>query len=397
MMRQILVFLLILINLNITTSVNADQQNAQVAEEVKFVVMPITKRGHKWRIGYIESNTRDTYYASLVATLQSLMKLGWLPQITLPHSEDQKSTTELWSWLATQVDSQYIEFVKDSYWTDVIEPPLAAKASTELLIHQKEKALDLMICMGTDAGLLIRAMSDNKQTPYTIPTIFGSVTDAVAAGIVNSAKHSGYDHLLAKVDPDRFKTQIQIFHNIFHFKKLGIVYDPEKSSISGFETIAEAALERGITLVSCHIQDRGSKDIPLSEQELTTCYETLAPKIDAMYVTSMPGLTTENMPDLLAPLYQYRIPSFVQLGSKFVKDGMLMTLSTAGYGYLGDYYAETIAKVFNGAKLGQLEQILPSRLTFTINLETARKINAKLPIEVVGAADEIYGLSENDF
>jgi len=103
------------------------------------------------------------------------------------------------------------------------------------------------------------------------------------------------------------------------------------------------------------------------------------------------------MPNLLAPLYQYRIPSFVQLGSKFVKEGMLMTLSTAGYGYLGDYYAEIIAKVFNGAKLGQLEQILPSRLTFTINLETARKINIKLPIEVIGAADEIYGLSEDDF
>lgn len=226
MLHKLLV-LLIILNINLLSSTsyaknqNEVQSEVQNKEDIQFVVTPIKKRGQKWRIGYIESGARDTYYASLVATLQSLMKLDWLPQMSLPASKNEKETSELWLWLATQVDSQYIEFVKEAYWTKVFDPTEAAKASTDLLAFQKAQSIDLVICMGTDAGKLIRAMSEAKKEAYTIQTVIASVTDAIAANIIDSAENSGYDHLLAKVDPERFKTQIEVFYNIFHFKKIG--------------------------------------------------------------------------------------------------------------------------------------------------------------------------------
>lgn len=390
-----LVILSIILN-NYCFSIGYEEQSVEKEAE-HFVTVPITKRGQKWRIGYIESGPRDTYYASLVATVESLIKLGWLSDNPIPPSKDGKRTDQLWLWLATKIDSQYIEFVKEAYWSKIAEPTEKAQVKAELLAYQRKKGLDLIIAMGTPAGLLIREMSDNATEPYTIPTIIGSTTDAVGAGIVKSAENSGYDHLLAKVDPDRFITQLQLFYSIFRFKKLGVVYDPEKPSTAGFSDVEKVAKDKGFALVTCHAKDGAKDEITLSEQELINCYEQLTPKIDAMYVTGLSGLTLNSLPDLIAPLNQYRVPSFVQLGTQFVEHGMLMTVSTLGYGYLGDFYAETIAKVFNGAKLGELTQILPSKFTFTINLKTAKELGISLPIEAIGAADELYGIAEDDF
>jgi len=57
-----------------------------------------------------------------------------------------------------------------------------------------------------------------------------STSNAVQVGIVNSNDYSGRDQVWAHMDPDRYRQQIEVFHDIFAFKKLGMVYE---DSVSG--------------------------------------------------------------------------------------------------------------------------------------------------------------------
>jgi hypothetical protein len=67
-----------------------------------------------------------------------------------------------------------------------------------------------------------------------------------------------------------------------------------------------------------------------------------------------------------------------------------MSISQAGFKYIGRFHAEIIAKVFNGAKPRQLEQLFEEPPRIAINLKTAEIIGYDPPVDVLGAADEIY-------
>ena len=67
-----------------------------------------------------------------------------------------------------------------------------------------------------------------------------------------------------------------------------------------------------------------------------------------------------------------------------------MSISQAGFKYVGQYQAKIIAKIFNGAKPGQLNQLFEEPSRIAINLKTASKIGYDPPVDVLSAADEIY-------
>jgi ABC-type uncharacterized transport system substrate-binding protein len=120
------------------------------------------------------------------------------------------------------------------------------------------------------------------------------------------------------------------------------------------------------------------------------CFHKLAAAADAIYVTQQGGVRLESIPDLVNIANQYRIPTFSQAGSEEVKYGFLASISQAGYRYFGEFHAQTLAKVFNGAKPNQLTQCFEQPPKIAINLETARLIGFDPPIVLLGAADEIF-------
>lgn len=359
------------------------------AEKGKYSTTPKTKaNGKKWRIGYLEGGPYTNYPLYLKEIVGALGELGWIHKTTIPAQREPEDTSRMWAWIAANVKSEYLEFVADAHWSANWDKDLRKKIKAKVLRRlSQKKDIDFMIAMGTWAG------QDLANNDHSVPTTVASCSDACAAHIVKSIEDSGYDHLHARLDPRRFERQVKIFHDIIGFKRLGVAYEDSVAgrSYAAIEDIEKVARERGFEIVRCYSLDHVS-DRKLADESLVKCYKKLAPKIDAMYLTVQSGLNLANLPLLLAPLNKYKIPAFSQAGSREVKYGVLLSLATAStsFKYAARFHAEAMAKIFNGAKPRDLEQVYESPPKIAINLVTAQTIEWDPPVDILGAADEIY-------
>ena len=112
--------------------------------------------------------------------------------------------------------------------------------------------------------------------------------------------------------------------------------------------------------------------------------------MDAFYITVHRGVTPEGFQKLLAPLNKHKLPTFSQLDSREVRIGALLSIARAGFKYIARFHAETIARIFNGARPRDLEQVFEDPPRIAINLEEAQIIGYDPPVAILGAADEIY-------
>lgn len=357
--------------------------NIAVAQN-DFSVNPTLNNGKKWRIGYYESGEYVTYQKTLIGLVNGLSGLGWLSSDPMPTQKDEQ-TIELWNWLADNIKSDYIEFIKDAHytaqWNDQSRPQIAAKIIDRL---KNTKDIDLMIAMGTWAG------QDLANDEHSTPVIVMSTSDAVAAHIIASAEDSGRDHIHARVDPSRFERQVSIFHDIIGFQTLGLAYEDtvEGRSYASIDRIEKVAQERGIEVTRCFLKNLGN---PTEEEQLIqSCFAELSQKVQAIYVTMYTGITKNSLPKLVETANAAKIPTFSQAGSEEVEYGLLMSISQAGFKYIGDFEATVLAKVFNGAKPRQIGQLFEEPPRIAINLKTAEIIGFDPPVDVLGAADEIY-------
>lgn len=356
-----------------------------VAAKHVFPTAPIRKPdGHKWRIGYFESGDYVDYPKTLHVIAQGLQQLGW---VSLPAMPDGLSGKQLWQLLAEHAHSDTIEFVADAWWQpgnfDADQRPEVRQIILERL--KKRKDIDLVIAMGTWAG------QDMASIGAPVPTLVASSSDPVGAHIIKSPTDSGLDNLHARVQPERYQQQLRLFHEIAPFKKLGLVYEDsaEGRTYSAVAAVEQVAAERGFQIIRCNALSNG---IPQKEAALNAlkCYEEIAPKIDAAYVTVHRGITSTNIKQIADILLQAKVSSFSMLGSEEVKQGILMSLAQADYSYVGLFYAETIARILNGAKPRELNQIWSDPAKIVLNLRTSRLIGFDPPVDILLAADEVY-------
>jgi len=317
-----------------------------------FSTTPKTYKGKVWRIGYYEGGEYIDYQKIFTETVRGLMRLGWIETTVIPPQKGEQ-TKDLWNWLATNAISKYIRIVKDAHYSARWDDKLRQKTVSEIINRLNSRHdIDLMIGMGTWAG------KDLANETHQIPTMVLSASDAVASGIIKSAEDSGYDHVHACVDPFRYERQVRVFHDIVGFKKLGVAYEDsvEGKSYAAVEIIEKVAAERDFKIVKCFTKS-DIADTGLAEQSVKDCFGNLSQNADAIYVTVQGGVSLKSIPDLVRIANSHGIPTFSQSGSEEVKYGFLMSISQAGFKYVGQFQAETLGKVFNGATPRQLNQI----------------------------------------
>jgi len=361
--------------------------NAYATDKGNYPVTPKMNNGKKWRIGYLEGGPLPNYPDNLRALVTALSDLGWAKKPAFPQSADASDTKQLWSWLSKNLKSDYLEFVQDAYWSNNWDDSLRPKNRNIILERlNRNKDLGLMLAMGTWAGL------DLANNDHSVPTIVMSTSNPIASKIAKSVNDSGYDHLNARVDPTRYERQVRIFYDIFKFKKLGVVL--EKDTIAGrsyaaIDDIEKVAKEKGFKVITCNAPFSG---VPKEEAQgsVLKCHEELAPKVDAVYITVHRGMSLQKMDKLLAPFMRSRIPTFSQLGTEEVKYGVLLSIARAGFKYIARFHAETIARIFNGAKPRDLEQFFEDPPRIAINLKTAQIIGYDPGVDILGSSDEVF-------
>lgn len=340
--------------------------------------------GSKWRIGYCESESFVTYNQTLAAIVKGLAEIGWINDLEgfeqVAANGDSKT---IWKWLASRKVSPYIEFVDDGFY-NLREPDLDKEGLIRRLNQPKD--IDIMVVMGGAAGTFL----SNSQHNTNIFVFAAS--NAVRSGIIASAEDSGKDNVWAHMDEHRFERQTRAFYDIVKFKKLGIVYEDSDNAriYSAVNELESLAQEKGFEIVRYHVTEpRSPEDYPRYYQEVQAAYDKLAEEVDAMYVT-IASLESEKLPELLQPFYEHKIPVFSQLGNIEVKNGALMTVSVMDEENIGRFGADNISKCLKGAKPRDLEQSFQSAPQITLNAEVAKKINFKLPFELLIVVDEVY-------
>ncbi len=340
----------------------------------------------RWRVGYYQGGPLNSYQVTLQYFIRALIEKSWLPYQELPEPLNSLETRSLWEWLSTTAHSPYIEFVEDAYYDlnwDSDNRPIIRQQIIDRLQNQRD--LNLMLAFGTWAG------QDLANDEHSTPLMVLSVSDAIASGIVESAEDSGRNHVHAYVSPQRYERQVRLFHRIFRFNRLGIVYEntTEGRSYAGLPQIERVQAELGFSIVPCFANF--ANIIPEeAHQNVLQCHERLASEVDAFYLTIHRGVTLDNLDAVLAPLKRLRIPVFAQLGSQYVRRGALLSVARVGYHYEGLFYAETAIRILRGTPPRQLNQIFEAPLLIAINTAVARLIGYQFPLPVLMLADEIY-------
>lgn len=349
----------------------------------------VNAKAKKFRIAYCEYSPYGNYASTLYSLIRGLAQLGWVSDVEkLPYTIDQEDSKSMWQWLATHSVSSDIEFVSDGHYTLNSNNEVKSKIIKRL---NEKKDIDLVITMGTLAGKFL-AENENK-----IPILIFSTSNAVESGIIKSEFDSGKDNIWAHMDLNRFKRQVEVFHDIFSFKKLGLIYEDSEAgrSFAALKDVNKVAVERGFEVVSCYVKE------PETEKEREQYYEAvleanrkLSKEVDAIYLTAA-SIEAKRLPKLLEPYYKNKIPVFSQIGELEVKYGALLSVSQADFSGSGKFGAETIIKVLNGAMPRQLPQIYEDTPHIVLNLEVANKINYKPRFEILMIADKIYQSIEN--
>ncbi|MTI81657.1 MAG: hypothetical protein FH758_12420 [Firmicutes bacterium] len=340
--------------------------------------------GQKWRIAYVEGEPFVNYASTFYHLLLGLEEQGWINGISdIPYQKGQEDTTAMWSWLATHDMGPYIEFVEDAHY----DLSSGVKTKEQLINRLKQKRdMDLLIIMGTYAGTVV------SKADHDVPSMVFSASNAVDSGIVKSEQTSGINHIWAHMDPERFKRQIEVFYDMFKYKKLGMVYEnsPAAYSYSAVDDVKAVALEKEFEIVSYNVKEpKNEADKGRYYAEVAEAYQKLAEEVDAMYVT-VASLEPERLPQLFAPFYENNVPTLSQMGGDEVKYGALMNTSLNDFTNIGRFGATNMMKILQGSSPAELPQVFKSTPYISFNLETADKINFQIPFEVLLVADEIF-------
>jgi len=342
------------------------------ADKKPYPAYPPAQAAKKWRIGYYEGGPYRTYPPTLTATVKSLAELGWIEPVILPPHEDEKEINKLWAWLAANIRSSYIEFKADACYSYNWNKEIREQTRQAVIGRLKEaKDIDLMIAMGTWAG------QDLANNDHSVPTLVCSTSDPISSKIIRSADDSGYDHVHAHIDPTRYLRQIRAFHDVFGFKKLGVAFQDTVSgrSYAAVEDIRKVAKERNFEIAECHTLSGAA--VPETHSSVIKCVQELAPEIDAFYLTQQTGVNKETVPQIVAVMNAHKIPTFSQAGPDEVRQGILLSVATPDFKVLGKFHGGTIAKIINGAKPRDLNQIFELTVKSAFNAATAKKIGLK--------------------
>lgn len=336
-----------------------------------------------WRLAYIETTPHAEFTNIVLNLAKALEKQGLIPKVNIPPDLRHHGKA-LWQWLSRNTAGGKIQFLPDGYYTAARHSEQRLANKNALLRRIREQGdVDLLLALGTRAGM------DMATDEHSVPTFVLGSTDPLHAGITRTLDDSGRDHVFVQTLPRRQQRQLQLFHKMFQFKRLGVMYEDtqEGRALVGMHNVEEAARQDGYTLVHCRLDPSGTSQ--QRDDNLRQCLQQLAASSDAVYLTYALDLYDLSLGEVLQPFIKAEIPSFSQRGVADTREGALMSLSEWNYIEMGQSVAQALQQVMQGATPRSLEQEFTARLGLAINLRMAALIDWDMPPAALVAVDEL--------
>ena len=345
---------------------------------------PHTNNGVPWRLAYYQGGEYLEYKDHFRGFLQGLQSIGW---IWVPDTILNKRRTcrDLWNLVAKHDTLPYLQLDTTMFWCAEWQNESRKRNQTNALRRFSNGEADMVIAMGTWAGC------DLASDDHTVPVLVMSATDPIASGILKSPKESSYPHVYASCDPERYIRQINAFHNIIGFKRIGVVYEdtPDGRIYANLPVLEAIGRKRGFEVIGCAAPETDVAD-SLAMRLVKECYASIADRIDALWVQVHLGENPEHLSEILEPIYRQGVPTWSQLGERGVQAGVLLSIAERSRDDIGRHMSRVAATILNGMQPGKLPFVYKDPKAIAINLSVARRIGFEIPSSLPAVADTTY-------
>ena len=176
------------------------------------------------------------------------------------------------------------------------------------------------------------------------------------------------------------------------FQRLGLIYSLAQNSklYANVEEAHKIARERGFEVV-----EYGRISAAETEEECMEGLRWLVDQgIDAFYIPTIAcfdySLNLKSSRKLLTFLMEKNIPSFAREGTVGVRSGALMGLSTLDLSDEGDFLANMIISILQGAKPRSIPMVMSTPPSLSLNMYTAQEIGFYPTFDMLTACDVIF-------
>lgn len=208
-----------------------------------------------------------------------------------------------------------------------------------------------------------------KNVTSDIPIVFTSVTDPIAAQLIDSMEAPGAN-VTGTVDlhPDTIKNTVQFMKNELGVKTIGMVYNTgEQNSVAQVNQVKEVAESEGLTVAEA---------AAATSADVKQASESLVGKVDAFYIIT-DNTVVSALESVIDVANTNKLPLIVGELDSVERGGL------AAYGF--EYYdigyeaGEMAVKILTGeATPSEVPSAFPANLKLVINKSTADNLGLEI-------------------
>jgi len=244
------------------------------------------------------------------------------------------------------------------------------RAAVERMVQQR---VQVLFAIGS------RLVTLTHQVSADLPVVFITPGDPVASGLVASLAHPGGNTTGMTFEyPELSGNRLELLKELApRVRRVLAMYDPrDESPMQGIAVAKEVAPKLGLTLVVRETR---------SSQEVMQALKSLG---DADALLAIPGgQPTAHYKEIVQAANAKRLPTIFHAHTGSTEDAL------ASYGAndseIARQSARLVDKILKGTKAGEIPVERPRKLTFVINLKTAKQIGLTIPPNVLVRADRV--------
>ncbi len=342
------------------------------------------------RIGYCQEGDYYEFDYELFWIAKGLMEESIIEENGLNGLSQGAYASEVWDELCT-AESNEFTFVKDGFF-DISKGDFIGLSEDDVkrLLEKKisEQSIDLMITMGTTAGL---AVKESCGVPYMNFISSNPVISQITGNIDYSGDKRAWAHVNVGVE----EKALEVMYDIFEPQKIGIVYnDTDDAYIySGAESVDVFSQKNGIEVIREYVSDDfddTNEEYEIYKKELLEAHEALANSGIDLYILTTTLLKPVDFYESVLPFIKKGIPVFSINSTEDVRFGALAAVEMYDYENIGRFATDQMLAYHNGENLSDLKQVFVTAPFLVLNVDTMRETGIKMTLDTLLSASKIY-------